>query len=153
MYVYLTNIFFFRCKAQDIVIKHKTLWKYWFLMSIYLENKNNSSDANNKTLIAKISFINFFKSFVFPDERSIVPPGTESSEPRSENTLSNSNTEGKPERTVIPPKRSYNSGPGQGHRGYINPYHQNNYRPSAPKKPFDFSRVGGTCSFLCICEE
>lgn len=77
------------------------------------------------------------------DERSIVPPGTESSEPRSENTLSNSNTEGKPERTVIPPKRSYNSGPGQGHRGYINPYHQNNYRPSAPKKPFDFSRVGG----------
>ncbi|XP_065932682.1 RNA-binding protein 26 isoform X2 [Magallana gigas] len=77
------------------------------------------------------------------DERSIVPPGTESSEPRPENTLSNSNTEGKPERTVIPPKRSYNSGPGQGHRGYINPYHQNNYRPSAPKKPFDFSRVGG----------
>lgn len=101
--------------------------------------------------IAKISLKKIFLNYLFsPDERSIVPPGTESSEPRSENTLSNSNTEGKPERTVIPPKRSYNSGPGQGHRGYINPYHQNNYRPSAPKKPFDFSRVGGTCSFLCI---
>ncbi|XP_061164198.1 RNA-binding protein 26-like isoform X2 [Saccostrea echinata] len=77
------------------------------------------------------------------EENAIVPPGTESTEPGPENTLIDSRTEGKPGRTVIPPKRPYNSGPGQVHRGYLNPYHQNNYRPSAPKKPFDFSRVGG----------
>ncbi|XP_062598259.1 RNA-binding protein 26-like, partial [Saccostrea cucullata] len=77
------------------------------------------------------------------EENAIVPPGTESTEPGPENTMIDSRTEGKPGRTVIPPKRPYNSGPGQVHRGYLNPYHQNNYRPSAPKKPFDFSRVGG----------
>ncbi|XP_056010685.1 RNA-binding protein 26-like isoform X2 [Ostrea edulis] len=83
------------------------------------------------------------------EDNVIVPPGTESSHPESEN-MADSGTEGKQERTVIPPKRPfnhpkrpYNSGPGQVHRGYINPYHQNNYGPSAPKKPFDFSRVGG----------
>nr|XP_022323156.1 RNA-binding protein 26-like isoform X1 [Crassostrea virginica] len=77
------------------------------------------------------------------EDNAIVPPGTESSEQKFENTVTNSNNEGKAERTVIPPKRPYSSGPGQGHRGYLNPYHQNNYRPSGPKKPFDFSRIGG----------
>ena len=85
-----------------------------------------------------------FKTFCLSEDNAIVPPGTESSEQKFENTVTNSNNEGKAERTVIPPKRPYSSGPGQGHRGYLNPYHQNNYRPSGPKKPFDFSRIGGT---------
>lgn len=37
----LENTFFFRCKAWNVVPKHKTLCKYWFLKSIYLENSKD----------------------------------------------------------------------------------------------------------------
>lgn len=106
--------------------------------------------VNRRNVMGR-NILRFFNIFISEDN-VIVPPGTESSHPESEN-MADSGTEGKQERTVIPPKRPfnhpkrpYNSGPGQVHRGYINPYHQNNYGPSAPKKPFDFSRVGGKFS-------